>query len=146
MATKTKVSLAERVRNLIGLRSELDTIIAKQKMERRPVEDAIVLASEAIKGEMKRSKMQSFRTEWGTPYFAIRHTPIVANEGKVISWLTKKGLTEYIASRLTDSFYEKFLHDESTKLIKIEGIEIKEVESFGVRKPEENHGNKTNNK
>ena len=65
----------------------------------------------------------------------------MVDESKVIGWLKEKKLDkEFVAPRLTDNFYEKFLKDEATRVVKPDGVEIRESEVFGIRKPEEkNH-------
>ena len=138
---KQKLSLADKTRDLVSNRIELDALKVKQRREAEPLETVIAVLTEEIKVEMKENHMSSFRTEYGTPYLSLRHTPHVVDEKAVIAWLKKKKLdNEYVAPRLTDEFYEKFLKDEATRVVKPDGVEIRETESFGIRKPEQKNG------
>ena len=136
-----KIAFYEKVRLLIGLRAELEEIKSAHKQNVTPLENGILSLSDEIKTEMKAQHIQSFRTEYGTPYISIRHTPYVVDESKVIGWLKEKKLDKgNVAPRLTNYFYEKFLKDEATRVVKPDGVEIRESEVFGIRKPEEKNG------
>ena len=141
------MSLADKTRELIVARTKLETVNGEHKKTIAPLEVTIAALAEEIKTEMKANHLSSFRTEYGTPYISIRKTLHVEDETKVIAWLkNKKTVQGYISPRLTEKFYEDYLHGEAKGFVDIDGVAVKEVESFGVRKPENNHEtNKQNN-
>ena len=105
--------------------------------------DAIALPLQTQRDELQAEIMQGFkelgtatmRYDFGTFSLAVRKTPQVADEKKVIAWLTKNELAdEYTAVRLAPQF--DALAKEAMKEGKtIDGLEIRETEYMSITSP-----------
>ena len=79
----------------------------------------------------------TMRYEFGTFSLAVRKTPKVVDENKVIAWLKKMKLAkEYTAVRLAPQF-DALLKESVKEGKQIDGTEISETEYMSITSPKE---------
>jgi hypothetical protein len=131
------MTLEQKARQLVELRAEitkhedeLKAIIEPLREKRDKIQEDILLS-------LKRSKQFSARYSFATITRAVRKTPQVVDERKVIAYLTAQGLDkEYVAPRLAPHF-DAFAKQAMKEGIEVDGMHVKETEYISISKPAE---------
>lgn len=131
------MTLQEKAQALYDMRKEINKIdkaydetIAPLKVMR----DAIQME---IMAGFKELGTATMRYDFATFSIAVRKTPQIIDESKVIKWLEEKNLIkEYVIPRLAPHF-DILLKESIKKDIQIDGIEIRETEYMSITQPKE---------
>ena len=114
---------------------ELRQTIAEAESAYKVMTDPLKIQRDQLQLEVMQEFKQlgtfSMRYDFATVSLAVRKTPKVVDEGKVIAVLKKMKLAkEYTATRLTDLFYDNM--KELVKDKSVDGIEISETEYLSI--------------
>lgn len=122
----------KQVQRLVTLRAE----IAQKEKEAKAAIDPMKVERDTIQAEilavLQKTGQFSARFEEATVTRAVRKTPQVVDEQKVVSYLEANGLAdEYVSRRLNDSF-EALAKKAMKDNIEIDGVEIRETEYLSL--------------
>ena len=126
------MNLQEKSKQLFDLRQKIADV---EKVYREAV-DPIKAQRDTIQlevmDEFKNLGTFSMRYDFATVSLAVRKTPKVTDEKRVMAVLKKKKLAkEYIAPRLTDLFYDN-LGKIMAEGNEIDGVEIQQTEYLSI--------------
>mgnify|MGYP001606218006 CR=1 FL=1 len=123
--------LQEKTKTLMKLREQKRKIEEKYDKALAPLKTEIDMLSQEMMTEMRAGGQFSARFSFATLSMAVRKTPKVIDEEKVIACLREKGLAnEYVALRLNALFYQAIL--PRAKDEPIDGIEVVQTEYLSV--------------
>ena len=126
------MNLQEKSKRLFELRGKLDEIKKSYDEVAEPLKQEKEILQQEVIESLRSDGQFSVRYDFATITRAIRKTPFVENEKKIIEWLGKNKLKkEYTAIRLTDAF--DVLAKEAVKTGKeISGLATKETEYISI--------------
>ena len=129
------INLKEKTKELFDLREQQAVLDAEYEAKTSPIRERKDALQTEILKELSDAGQFSARFEFATVTRAVRKTPKVVDEEKVISWLKKKKLSkEYVKQRLSESFYAS-LGETVKQGIEVDGVQVFETEYVSLKKP-----------
>lgn len=131
------MDLKQKSEQLMNLRANIAELEASAKVMIEPLKNQRDALNTEIMAGFKELGTATMRYEFGTFSLAVRKTPKVVDENKVIAWLKKMKLAkEYTAVRLAPQF-DALLKESVKEGKQIDGTEISETEYMSITSPKE---------